>query len=170
MGASAGGHLACLVAVTNGQTTGKPDASVAAAGIFFPPTDLADYGGVKIDPRNDDRLAKLLRALAFPDGVEGLDDEDIARRVAAISPAKRVTANAPPFLLIHGGLDFIVPLQQSKTMLAALRQKDVPAELIIKKGGGHPWPTVHEEVAVMADWFDRQLGVAQAQDAPTPRP
>ena len=37
--------------------------------------------------------------------------------------------------------------------------KDVfpEAELIVKEGGGHPWPTIHEEVAVMADWFDKQL-------------
>jgi hypothetical protein len=29
--------------------------------------------------------------------------------------------------------------------------------LIVKAGGGHPWPTIHEEVAVIADWFDKQL-------------
>jgi len=42
-------------------------------------------------------------------------------------------------------------------MLAALKEAGVPAELIVKKGGGHPWPTLHEEVQVIADWFDRQL-------------
>ena len=47
----------------------------------------------------------------------------------------------------------------------------MPAELIIKKGGGHPWPTIHEEVQVMADWFDKQTGqeVNQA-DAPSVDP
>ena len=33
----------------------------------------------------------------------------------------------------------------------------VSAELIVKPGGSHPWPTIHEEVAVLADWFDGQL-------------
>lgn len=32
------------------------------------------------------------------------------------------------------------------------------SELIVKKGGGHPWLTMNEEVKVLADWFDRQLG------------
>jgi dipeptidyl aminopeptidase/acylaminoacyl peptidase len=59
--------------------------------------------------------------------------------------------------LIHGDADPLVPLQQSEAMLAALKQAGVPAELIVKPGGGHPWPTLHEEVQVMADWFDKQL-------------
>jgi len=41
--------------------------------------------------------------------------------------------------------------------LAALKKAEVPAELIVKPGGGHPWPTLHEEVAVIANWFEKQL-------------
>ena len=159
MGASAGGHLACLTAVVNGRSTDKPDASFAAAGIFFPPTDFLDYGGRNLDPRGDDRLGKMVRRLACPDGVDGLTDEQIRQRMIDISPARRVTENAPPFLLIHGDADFVVPIQQSRALLAALEKNGVPAHLIVKKGGGHPWPTVHEEVAVLAAWFDRQLAV-----------
>jgi hypothetical protein len=29
--------------------------------------------------------------------------------------------------------------------------------LIVKPGGGHPWPTIGEEVVVMANWFDENL-------------
>ena len=158
MGASAGGHLACMVAVTNGRPTGGDDASIAAAGIFFPATDFLDYGGLQIDPRGDNRLGQLMRRLAFPDGIDQLSDEEVQNQVTSISPARQVTANTPPFLLIHGSADFMVPLQQSQVMLAALQQHDVPAQLIVKEGGGHPWPTIHEEVGKMADWFDQQLG------------
>ncbi len=160
MGASAGGHLACLVAVGNGRAADDVDASVAAAGVFFPPTDFLDYGGRSLDPRTDDRLGEMIRRLAFPDGIDGLDDAQIHERVTDISPARRVTEDTPPFLLIHGDADFVVPIQQSQTMVAALERKGVPVRLIVKKGGGHPWPTVHEEVAVLADWFDAQLAVA----------
>ncbi len=159
-GASAGGHLACLVAVTNGRSAtegASADASVCAAGVCFPPTDFLDYGGVKIEVRVDNGLGGLLCKLAFPLGVEHLTDEQIEQRIVSISPARLVKENAPPFLLIHGSGDFIVPLQQSKNMLAALQEKKVPAELIIKKLGGHPWPTIHEEVAVLADWFEKTL-------------
>lgn len=166
MGASAGGHLACLTAVTNGKTLPGDNASVAAVVAFFPPTDFLDWGGGKFDPRGDDPLADLARRLAFRDGVAGMTDAEIEQRLIALSPARRVTAQAPPFFLLHGGLDLMVPLQQSKTMLAALQAQQVPAELVIKKGGGHPWPTIHEEVVTLADWFDRQLRVAAAADAP----
>ncbi len=83
---------------------------------------------------------------------------EVTQMLKQISPARLVTANAPPFLLIHGDADQVVPLQQSELMLAALKQANVPAELIVKKGGGHPWLTIHEEVQVIAEWFDKQLG------------
>ena len=70
---------------------------------------------------------------------------------------KERDAGAPPFLLIHGDADKVVPMEQSTMLQHALEEHDVPVELIVKAGGGHPWPTLHEEVAVLADWFDRQL-------------
>ena len=158
MGASAGGHLASLVAVTSGPVGGKTDASVAAVGVFFPPTDFIDYGTVKLAPAKPGPLNETLRRLAFAPGeIAGFTAAQIKQRVHSISPARLVTAQAPPFLLIHGGLDLLVPLQQSRLMAAALERNQVPAKLIVKPGGGHPWPTIAEEVALMAQWFDRQL-------------
>ena len=48
-------------------------------------------------------------------------------------------------------------------MVAALERKQVPVKLIVKPGGGHPWPTIAEEVALMAQWFDRQLVASRAR-------
>ena len=42
-------------------------------------------------------------------------------------------------------------------MIEALKKAGVSAELIVKKGGGHAWLTIPEEVKVEADWFDKQL-------------
>jgi len=162
VGASAGGHLASLVAVTNGRTTAdssRHDGSVKAIGVFFPPTDFLHYGGREIDPKNDPGIGAILQRLAFPDGFDQLSDEQVRERIVAISPARRVTENAPPFLIFHGTADPLVPIQQSRAMLAALEDKGVAAELIEKLRGGHPWPTIHEEVATLADWFDRQLAL-----------
>jgi acetyl esterase/lipase len=163
MGASAGGHLACLASVTAESTSdsgGAPDGmgtAVQAVAVFFPPTDFVDYGGKPADVGADNRFGKLIRALAFPSGVENLTNAQITEGLTQISPARLVTAQSPPFLLIHGDADPDVPLQQSERMMAALKQAGVPAELIVKRGGAHPWPTIHEEVAVLADWFDDQL-------------
>jgi acetyl esterase/lipase len=165
MGASAGGHLACLAAVT--AAPDKPGSlfaakvngtRVKAVGVFFPPTDFLNYGGKAVDARADSRLGGLLRQLAFPQGLGDSSPDELTRRVTEISPARLVTAQAPPFLLIHGDADPLVPLQQSEVMLDALKKAGASAELIVKKGGGHPWLTLHEEVQVMAEWFDKQLG------------
>jgi acetyl esterase/lipase len=163
MGASAGGHLACLAAVTAGEKS-KPDqpqqerdSRVKAIAVFFPPTDFLDYGGQATDPREDNDRGKLVRALAFPNGAENLTDEEITQRLTQISPARLVTPHSPPFLFIHGDADLAVPLQQSERMIGALKEAGVPAKLIVKQGGGHPWLTIHEEVQVLADWFDKQL-------------
>jgi acetyl esterase/lipase len=163
MGASAGGHLACLAAVTVSSKPNSSDAdqelgtSVKAVAVFFPPTDFLNYGGTMSDARADDDRGKLVRALAFREGVHDLSDADVSEKLLQISPARLVTRQSPPFLLIHGDADPDVPLQQSERMRDELEKAGVSAELIVKPGGGHPWPTIHEEVKVLADWFDKQL-------------
>ena len=156
-GASAGGHLASLVAVTNPSTDSQSDASVAAVGVFFPPTDFLDFGGVALDPRKEGRLNQILEGLAFRDRKGELSDAQVRKGSIAISPARLVSKEAPPFLVIHGDSDPAVPLQQSQTLVAALKQSDVSVKLIVKEGGGHPWPTIREEVIIMAEWFQASL-------------
>jgi acetyl esterase/lipase len=156
-GASAGGHLATLAAVTPEE--GNPDADspllrqnthVRAAAIFFPPTDFLDWDGKPAD-------FKTLGDLLFLGGAKGHSEEEIKERAGQISPARLVKGPAVPFLLIHGDADPLVPLQQSQKMVAALKAAGGSAELIVKKGGGHPWMTLPEEVKIMADWFDQHL-------------
>ncbi len=156
-GASAGGHLACLAAVA-GAADGGDDASVHAVGVFFPPTDLIAFAGGHVDLHAETRISKVLLGLGFHGRVDGLTEEQVLDTLTKLSPARRVTGNEPPFLLIHGDADPVVPLKQSELMREALERKGVSAELIVKPGGGHPWLTIHQEVAVLADWFDTQLG------------
>jgi acetyl esterase/lipase len=166
-GASAGGHLATLVAVT--PEDGNPDASaplmrlstrVKAAAVFFPPTDFLDWNGKSAN-------YGMLGDLLFLGGTKGHSEDELKERAEQISPARQVKAPPVPFLLIHGDADPLVPLQQSRKMVEVLKAAGGSAELIVKKGGGHPWMTIHEEVKVMADWFDRHLPEAVAgQTAP----
>jgi acetyl esterase/lipase len=155
-GASAGGHLAAMTAVRRKE-------SVAAVGIFFPPTDFIQYGDKRIDPRENDGVGPLVARLAFPQGMEGLSEQEITLGLEAISPARQVTSGLPPFLLIHGDADQVVPLQQSETLKQALEANQVDIELIIKPGGGHPWLTIPVEVKKLADWFDSILTRTDAE-------
>jgi acetyl esterase/lipase len=164
MGASAGGHLACLAAVSGKAARAEADGKDPAAGtdvkavaVFFPATDFLNFDGKAVDVRATGRTGERIRQLVFPAGLGDASDAEIDARLKEISPARLVTPQCPPFLLIHGDADPVVPLQQSELMIAALKQAGVPAELIVKQGGGHPWLTIYEEVQKIADWFDMQL-------------
>jgi acetyl esterase/lipase len=150
-GGSAGGHLASLVALTCDDKS-----SVKAAGVFFPPTDFLEYRGNKIDDKSTPAQLEQVKRFVILNGGNAEASEIIAK-LKEVSPALCVTSKAPPFLIIHGDADPVVPLAQSEKLMAALKAANVSCELIIKKGGAHPWPTIHEEVKVMADWFDKQL-------------
>ncbi len=151
-GASAGGHLASLVAVTADDKT-----KVGAVGVFFPPTNFLNFRGVEIDENSPPERFTMVKMLLYPNGNAPKDNAKLIDTLKAISPALLATAKAPPFLIIHGDADPLVPLDQSEMLKKALDDCGVNCHLIVKKGGGHPWPTIPEEVAVIADWFDKQL-------------
>ena len=102
MGASAGGHLACLAAVT--AASGKSETSgghasvgtdVKAVAAFFPPTDFLDFGGKPVDARADDGFGPVARQLAFPLGLKNETDTEVSDKLKQISPARLVTPQAP---------------------------------------------------------------------------
>jgi acetyl esterase/lipase len=142
MGASAGGHLASFTALTSeeGSTAG-----------FFPPTDFLTYTKKVVEPEAAEKFKKLTHRLAFTEAPKDPTDDEMTEALKKISPAQLVTSKAPPFLLIHGNADIVVPLQQSEVLLAALKGAGVPAELVVKEGGGHAWLTMHEEVGQIGE-------------------
>jgi acetyl esterase/lipase len=170
-GASAGGHLSLMMATTGGP--GNPKAAdpvdressqVQAAAVFFPPTDFLNFG----KPGNEliDRALKppFTAAVDFHEFnkekalfVPITDEKKLREIMTRISPAQQITATTAPILFIHGDKDELVPLQQSQWMLDKLRTAKVPAELIVKKDGGHGWGTILEDTKPMADWFDKYL-------------
>ncbi|MES1213350.1 MAG: prolyl oligopeptidase family serine peptidase [Singulisphaera sp.] len=163
-GASAGGHLACLCAAT--ADDGKPDdknplnrpsTRVKAVSVFFPPTDFTNWGKVKVEPDNLGATARMVGNLLYQGGITNQSNEEVFEQIKKISPAHNVTGQFPPFLVYHGDKDPLVPLQQSELLIEVLKKEGVPAELIVKPGGGHPWPTIHEEVKEVCDWFDKEL-------------
>lgn len=164
-GASAGGHLTCL-SVTLAED-GDPNAKdplkrhstrVKAAVAFFPPTDFLNWGSMQLGKKpGKSPVVIMLGGLLFEGGIKKQSPEEIEAQMAKISPARLVTGKEPPMLLIHGDADLVVPLQQSEVMLEAFKKAGVPCELIVKKGGGHPWPTIREEVVIASDWLERHL-------------
>jgi dipeptidyl aminopeptidase/acylaminoacyl peptidase len=91
-------------------------------------------------------------------------DSDAVRKV---SPVVYVTGDDPPFLILHGDKDTVVPLEQSQILDRALKNAGVPSTLIVIKNAGHsftPSPTqavispgLNELALTMADFFDKYL-------------
>jgi dipeptidyl aminopeptidase/acylaminoacyl peptidase len=68
-----------------------------------------------------------------------------------------VTKDDPPSLIIHGDADKLVPIQQARLIIDRLTELKVPAKLVVKQGAEHGWPTIVDDVRILADWFDQHL-------------
>ena len=150
-GASAGGHLASLAAVRAEEAKHR----VACVAVFFPPTDLLAFA--EASDSKEREVDVLLQALGRTMRTIEPEQTPLDEVLRKLSPALMVSGDEPPFLLIHGDADPVVPLEQSERLLKALKEEDVSAELIVKKGGAHPWLTIPVEVAKLADWMDVKL-------------
>ena len=56
---------------------------------------------------------------------------------ADASPVNYVTADDPPFLIVHGNFDKVVPFSQAEVFIEKLEESKVSAELIILENGNH---------------------------------
>jgi alpha-L-fucosidase 2 len=146
LGESAGGQLVEMAAVQGG-----PDTRVAAVVPFFGPSDLVAQtiarGGLHHD------LTSLF-------GCTTMDTQTIATLRAA-SPLNFIHPGLPPFLLVHGTADKIVPYAQSVAFDARIRAAGGTSELITVPGGTHAmgnWNKVAPGYKMeVIDWLRKTL-------------
>jgi len=117
-GGSAGGHLASLAALTPGRAELQPgfaqaDTSVAACVSFYGIYDFTDRHGHWPNPGLDQLLQGLVLKVKRKDAPEAF---------AAASPITYLDEKAPPFLLVHGDRDSLVPVKEGRAFYAALRE------------------------------------------------
>jgi len=78
------------------------------------------------------------------------------------SPLTYVSTDDPPFLLLHGDADKVVPFNQSEIFEAALRKANVKVKLVRVNGGGHG-PTFEgatnppDYLGEMVAWLNQHL-------------
>lgn len=156
-GHSAGAHLAALVGATGhlhsiGEPVGpgEPSSEVQAVAALACPTDFLQMGGWHEAP--DSPEAQLVGGPIR----ERLD------AVRAANPISYVRAGAPPFLLVHGEEDEIVPIGQSELLARALRESDNDVELVRIPGAGHNFgadePSWAEARRLVLGFFRARLG------------
>jgi len=152
IGPSAGGHLVSLAGTTTQdqgwdvgeflEQSSRVQAVISLAGVMdlsrnFPNADI-----------------ELMKRVGFGE-----------HNVIQASPITHVTSDDPPFLLIHGDRDELVPYEQSQLMYDRLVQVNVPAQLVIVQNASHSFlelnsatsPTLGEINQIILEFLARYL-------------
>jgi acetyl esterase/lipase len=118
-GGSAGGHLAALLALTANDAGLQPgfaevDTAIQACVPHYGVYDFAATSGSRASAT---RLKSLLARY-----VVGKDPDEFLDDYIAASPLDRITDKAPPFFVIHGERDSLVPVREAREFVRRLRE------------------------------------------------
>jgi acetyl esterase/lipase len=153
-GASSGGHLSALLGTsadvkdlegTQGET--GPSSRVQAVVDWFGPTDVAKMGGMH--DNTDSPESRLL-------GGPVQENKGKAERA---NPIAYVSKDDPPFLIMHGDRDNMVPFNQNELLYEALKKAGVDATFHPVKGAGHGTREFgsEENMRLVEKFFDKYL-------------
>lgn len=159
IGVSAGGHLAAMLGSTGGikdfDTGDHLDMSsrVQAVADLFGPTDF-----LQMDAHNLPNAALVHAAADSPESrLVGGPIAEHRDRVRRANPITYISMDSPPFLIVHGDADLLVPHRQSELLAAALTQAGVRATLHTIRGGVHGGPTLDAGLPLAIEFFARIL-------------
>jgi acetyl esterase/lipase len=176
-GGSAGGHLCSLAALTPHVTDFQPgfedaDTTVAAAVPFYGVYDFVNRHGTSRADMDDFLARRVFKSKL----------EDDRARWEQASTISHVGSHAPPFFVLHGTNDSLVPVEQARTFVDELRKgSSQPVAYAELPGAQHAFeifPSVRTHATVHA--VERFLAVirsehggktpAEAVDATTSQP
>lgn len=130
-GESAGAHLAALLALT---------VPVGGCVAWYGPTDLTTLPAQSRPGAYDPADPTTREALLIGAAITKAPD-----RARAASPVTHVTADAPPFLILHGTDDALIPLAQGEQLAAALREAGAHVDFRPVPGADHVWAGLPDE-------------------------
>jgi acetyl esterase/lipase len=146
-GGSAGGHLAAMAALTPRLESERVAACVGIYGVY--------------DMANRNRLRAPWAMI--PNTVMGERYRDAPDRYHAVSPIDQDVSDSPPFLLVHGTRDTLVPIGESIQFAEVLRAAGRPVDVVPVQGAEHAFDalssaTSRTAAAVIRDWLLRTAG------------
>jgi acetyl esterase len=180
-GESAGAQLASLVGLVQGDPAleGREGVTAESSEVdvvvdFYGVADLSTLGSLV------DKMPPHIRTAIVAAGRQVRDSREVLLAGSplldagiAASPVTHVRVDAPPFLIIHGDADFLVPIDQSERLYDALQGAGATVEFVRVPGAGHvfggtdPRPQMDRAVAFLRDRLVRVGGGPVAdQSAP----
>ncbi|GAB2649952.1 alpha/beta hydrolase [Prescottella soli] len=160
-GGSAGGHLAAMLALTEGDPALQPgfedaDTSVQACAPHYGVYDFAGETGIKATrQRVESGLMPMVlgKNARFPEDYE------------AASPLNHLRPDAPPFFVVHGISDSFIPVAEAREFVRRLREvSENPVAFAELRGAQHAFDifpsirsaAVAQGVADFLDWTRAQ--------------
>jgi len=156
-GSSAGGHLVALLGTTGGieEFDVGPNPSVSsrvqAVCDFFGPTDFSKMSRFWSRMDHDAPDSPESKLIGGP--VQQNKD-----KVQRANPIAYVTKDDPPFLIVHGDKDPLVPHNQSEMLYDALKKASVDATFYTVQGGGHGRFNDPNVAPLVTTFFKQHLG------------
>jgi acetyl esterase/lipase len=145
VGGSAGGHLAALISegADDGEACDdRTSITVDGAVLFYAPLAI-DQARERYIPKMRQAVDELLYgARAFADGAIDESSRDWEARARRATPGHFVTRDTAPTLLLHGGRDTIVPIEDAREYAATLERSGVPALLVEAPDQNHGFPVL----------------------------
>jgi acetyl esterase/lipase len=141
-GGSAGGHLAAMTALTANDPHYQPefehaDTRVCAAVPMYGAYDLGEiFGG--FESALGRRIAGWVGSL-----VMGKPPSADPEAYAEASPMTHVRGGAPPFLIVHGTIDNLVPVDQARRFVSRLDAAGVDVTYVELPGAPHAFDVFH---------------------------
>jgi acetyl esterase/lipase len=154
-GASAGGHLAALVAGSsrvkelNDYAEDSAHPVIKAVCAVCGPMDLTRMA----IPQVQTKFSKLLEVTELYLGGSIAQKLEFAR---VMSPISYVSEDFSPTLLLHGSVDDIVPLEESIFFHEALKKVGANTRLEVLEGLGHGWLAKHTDKMIVS-FFQNHL-------------
>ena len=175
-GDSAGGNLAALVGTTCGQKQFDAAGPVARIDPAIDPKVTSCVGGVVdwFGPTDFAAMAsEALPGATKHDTADAPEAKYLGCEIPECSKAKIDAANPgsyvafydPPYLIIHGMNDVLVPYQQSQLLNDALRSKGNLVKLVFVPGAGHMFrgaspQVMRAQLDTSFKWIDEQMHVS----------
>ena len=178
MGDSSGGWTAAMAGVTGGvpELEGDvglvgPSSRVEAVVAFYPPTDFLQMDAHMLEgcgPFN--RMVGLTRCHADPRSPEslllGFPIEDCPDAMQRANPVTYAGHAAPPFLILHGQQDLLVPYHQSELLYDALHAAGAEVTLVRLPQGEHgQWHAYLSDPAVTVGAMARSSRAGRGDEA-----
>ncbi len=156
MGSSAGGHLVALLGSAHKSAGFDVGPYLDQSSRVQAVVDL--YGPIDLTRNFYSRQPDVARTVF---GATSASDPLLAKA----SPVTYISKDVPPFLIIHGAKDSLVPPSQAQTLYDRLQAEGIPVTLVIVKNaehtlapsGGAPTPSFAELSQMMMNFFDKYL-------------